>query len=315
MAYPIEAFVDPNLSSRDAFLTGNWSDLLSDLGCMGPMWTLTSSTGIELDYRTDLTGIRVRQNMGLLSRPGHGLRLMLSRLHSIRAAADNPGPDNPSQISIEDKNRYPLLTLRPDSRDQCFLFRTLLRVHTDAGRKHRSAHESLVNLAPSANAGNQGTTALERLSRGICDGIDTRDVIELSGRTAFDPFQLRDRGRAVAVDPDLIACALEYLVDQVIPLRVVTGNDGIVQRLNVAFFAHSFAGAQQRLGGEGVSLRIDTRALYTAWVFHRAVSPSPPRELRLYDSDASAMAFIGVQPLPDGTEPPVWRTVMNALLA
>jgi len=278
------------------------------------MWTLTSAPGIELDYRADLTGMRVRDHMGLLSRHGHALRLMLNRCHWLRPTADNPGTADPEQVSIKDRSGCPLLTLRPDSRDQGFLFRALLRVHTGAAREQRSTPESLLNRAPRAMRRTQGTTALDTPSGGISDGIDGRDVIELSGRTAFDPCELRDRGRAVAVDPNLVPCALEYLVDQVVPLRLITGNQGVVQRLDAALYSHRFEGYWQRLGGKGISLRLDTRALSTAWVFQRAASPSLLRELRLYDADGRAMAILGVQPTPQGTEPPVWRTVINALL-
>lgn len=304
---------DSNPSSREICLAGNWSELLSDLGCMGPMWTLTSTPGMELDYRADLTGIGVRDYMGLLSRQGHALRLMLNRCYLIRAITDDTVPNDIVQVSIEDRNRYSLLTLRPDSRGQSFLFRTVLRVHKGAAGEQRSAPESLFNL-PKGTGGIQSMANLERRSCGICDGIDSSDVTELSGRTAFDPFELRNRGWTVAVDPDLIACALEYLVDQVVPLRIVTGNDGVVQRLDAALYSHRREGSWTRLGGEGVALRIDTRALYTAWVFQRAPRPTPLRELRLYNSDGRAMAIIGAQPTPEGAEPPVWRTVMNALV-
>jgi hypothetical protein len=37
-------------------------------------------------------------------------------------------------------------------------------------------------------------------------------------------------------------------------------------------------------------------------------------ELRLYDADGRAMAILGVRPTPQRTEPPVWRTVINALM-
>lgn len=129
MTYPVETLVHPNPSPRDVCRSGHWPEFLADLGCVGPMWALTEARGVELAQRTDFAGIQVHADMGLLSRPWHALRLLLDRCHSIRAIADAP-----RQVSIEDENRYPLLILRPDSPDQDFLFRALLRVHTDIGR-------------------------------------------------------------------------------------------------------------------------------------------------------------------------------------
>jgi len=286
---------------------GCWSALLTDLGCLEPLWLRTAVTGVELTHRTHLAGMRTVAGTGRLSCPRHALRLVLDRCRSLRA-----DPENPEQVSIENQAQEPLLTFLPDSADQGFLLRVLLAVHNDLGDDAPPASD----LACSGGVGTdaRGHEAIDSIEARILDGIDDRDVSELSGRLAFRPCQLRDRGAAVAVEPDLIGCALETLVDQVVPLRVISGNDGVTQRLDAAFYAYARQGSWLQLSGEGVRLRIGTQALHTAWVFQRGERLALSRELRLYDANGRALVIMGAAPTPDGREPAVWRAVMDALL-
>jgi putative hemin transport protein len=105
---------------------------------------------------------------------------------------------------------------------------------------------------------------------------------------------------------------LAALVDQVVPMRVVLGNDAAVLRLDFAPYLARLDSGWQTLRSDQGELRLDTRALDSAWIYRPA--DRSVRQLRLYDRDGRALAVIAAAPTPDGAEPTVWRTLINALL-
>lgn len=108
---------------------------------------------------------------------------------------------------------------------------------------------------------------------------------------------------------------LTAAADQVLPLRAIAGNDGLVQRVEFAPYTTRIDAGWQTIRGDAVQVQIETGALDTAWVCGVAGAAVPRRELRLYDAEGRAIAIIGAVPAPDGRDPDIWRTRMNALLS
>jgi putative heme degradation protein len=128
------------------------------------------------------------------------------------------------------------------------------------------------------------------------------------------PRRLRDQGSAIGVDPDLVPCALEALADHALPIRILTGNDACVRRVDGAPFAARRGPGWQHLRGDDLTLSLDTTLLDSAWVFQPGDDPAAARELRIYDVDGRAIMVLRTLPTTAVSEHPVWTTLMNALL-
>jgi putative heme degradation protein len=148
----------------------------------------------------------------------------------------------------------------------------------------------------------------------LADDIALVDHAELSGQLALHPRRLRDRGHAAGVDPDLVPCALDTLAEQVVPIRIVVGNEAVVRRVDAAFFASRRGLDWQYLRADHVTLRLDTRAVDSAWVFQPSDLPAAPRQLRLYDRDGLAIAVLSPAPRDGHGEHHMWTTLIDALL-
>jgi hypothetical protein len=137
--------------------------------------------------------------------------------------------------------------------------------------------------------------ALEQKSERL--GLGFRDLAELSGRLSLNPVPWRQaaaRGdeTAIAVDPSLVPCALETLVDQVHPLALSSGSNGWVSRSIQQFYGHAYVDGQLSLRGDHARLQLDVRAIDSAWVVGERAGEIDRRSLRLYDEEGRAMAII-----------------------
>lgn len=288
-------------------LTGHWSEILSDLACLGPLWAETATHAVGLGHRIEPAALRERDGVGVLSSRDHALRLMLDRCHALHVRRDDH-----LAVHIEDASGVSLLMLRPDKDAAAFPLRLLLAANGGVGRRIVPVPAGASGAGGLVDARDHGVVLLQRRSNGIDDGMALIDVAEVTGLLALDPARLRSRGSAVAVEPDLVPCGLEALADQMVTLWLVTGGDGVARRVDLTPFGHRQVDAWQHLYGDGMRLRINTRALDSAWVCRPA--GEGPRELRLYDAQGRGIAVVGCRPGRPGTEHPVWRAVMNALV-
>ena len=298
--------------------SGFWPELLSDLSCLGDAWVETESPALTLAHRAGLAGLRVQHDIAHLQGKDFALRLLLEGCDALSPMLPPCGAvaSPVESLFIEDAQRRPLLTLHlaPQEDPSRFLLRTLLRTYGIGTRRLRPApHRPLSLRGPQAAAGH-AAAILEQRCAGLDDGIELMDQAELSGLLALQPRRLRDHGSAIGVDPDLVPCALEALADHAVPIRIVTGNDACVRRVDGAPFAARRGRGWQYLRGDDLTLRLDTTLLDSAWVFQPGDDATAPRELRLYDVDGRAIMVLRSLPSLSGAEHAVWTTLMNALL-
>jgi putative hemin transport protein len=297
---------------------------LSDLVCLDELVIETAGPALGVSHHASLAGLRCRNDQGVLDGAGLRLRLLLERVAAVVPyTAGQDSDDNPAaSIALEDRNRLPLVVLRPPDSHQAagFLIRTLMRAHGISG-------PGISPIAPAHAAGrpppgdiagdNDARLALDlaREVAGDGSGLDPLDAAEIAGPLSLHPQRLRARGEAVGVDPDLVASAIETLADNVQPLTLVFGNAGVVGRLDFSPFAARQGPGWQYVRGDRTSLRLDTRAIDSAWVFRRHDDPGRRRQLRVYDDSGRPIFMLSAKPTADGTDPAVWRALMNALLA
>jgi hypothetical protein len=289
--------------------SGHWEELLWDLACLGEVWLELAAGSVVTSRRTALATPRVRDGIGHLCDGGMALRLLLDGLRGVQGAKDGVWT-----LTLSDLHGQDIATLRGDRQDgnADLLWRTLLAAHGGIGRSVEPAPAAApVRTLPFGDARDGRVRDLERRTAGLDDGIGFLDFAELAGLISLHPKRLRDRGRLVNVDPDLVPCVLSAVVDHLAPLQLTVGNGAVVQRLTLSPFAARLDAGTQYLFSERTRVRIDFRAVDSAWVFQPEGLST--RELRLYDDDGRAMAVIGTPEDPDGREPAVWRTLINAL--
>lgn len=308
--------------------SGHWAELLSDLTCLDDLIIETSGPAMTLSHRASLAGLSFRQDHGLLDGADFRLRLLLGRFAAILpdAPEQRGGDTAPAAIALEDRARQSLMVLRTpaDAPATRFLMRTLMRAHGIAGpgilpmtpaQRARGGPFSDALADSIDDAFGQRVLDLARDVAADGSGLDPLDAAEIAGPLSLHPQRLRARGDAVGVGPDLVACALETLADNLVPLRIVCGNAGVVRCVDFSPFAARQAPGWQYIRGHGVSLRLDTRAIDSAWIFTRGDDPDKRRQLRVYDDSGQPVMMLSAQPDADGKDPAIWRALINALLS
>lgn len=286
---------------------GHWPDLLADLALLGRVWIETEQPGVRSAQRRPLNGLRVHGVLGYLDTPGYQVRLLLDQCHALYGVNDEQG------LTIEDRSEQPLVSVQLEAGAHPLPLRLLLC--------SLGAYGQRVTPAPHRYEGPRIAAlehhAIHRLQRDCqalepepgCPGLGFRDVAELSGRLSLNPRPARpvaahadddgdgDEG-AIAVDPALVPCVLETLVDQVHPLVLISGSGGWVSRSIQQFYAHAYLDGQLSLRGDEARLELDVRAIDSAWVVGGHAGEHDGRSLRLYDEDGRAMAVIASAAAP-----------------
>ncbi|NKN31907.1 hypothetical protein [Marichromatium bheemlicum] len=269
-----------------------WQALLWDLGCLDRVWIETETLGIRLAQQALLQGIRIRDHYAWLRGRGFALHGFLTHWHGLHA--------RPRGLQIEDAAGATLLglSLRHEASD--FALRALLHAHADERRRD------------TPNRRRRDPPPRPAAWHGPEDPATRHDLAEVCGWLRLHPPRLRDHGRLTLVDHELVGCLFEALADQGRALRLLTGTRGAAQCFSGVFHSHHRrAGPWLQLIGDGARLRLDTGAIDSAWVFQP--HGASRRQLRLYDDSGRALALIEDQPALDGSEDPIWRTLINAL--
>lgn len=303
---------------------GHWPELLADLSLLGRVWVETEQPGIRVAQRRQLSGLRVQGMLGYLETPKDQLRVLLDQCHALTPRDDEQG------LVIEDANQQPLVSLQLEVGAHPLPLRLLLSSLGANGRRvvpapplqdtpwiaaleqhaiHRLQRDcQALEPEPEQELGDPGSgtsglrfagsalTASEIPRLGL-PRLGFRDLAELSGRLSLDPVPWRRaaaRGdeRAIAVDPSLVPCALETLVDQVHPLALSSGSSGWISRSIQQFYGHAYVDGQLSLRGDEARLELDVRAIDSAWVVGERTGEVDRRSLRLYDEEGRAMAII-----------------------
>lgn len=328
---------------------GDWRALLADLALLGRVWVETHQRGVRVAFRHRLCGLRIQGSLGYLDTRGQQIRILLERCSALNAIDEAPGQG----LVIWDRDARPLVSIRSEAGAHPWPLRLLLATWGAGGHRSKPASAG-PDAAPMARIEQHAVGRLQRDARALeragrdPDGepggqlaLGFRDLAELSGHVSWRPWP-RARAttdnvdRAIAIDPSLVPCALETLVDQVHPLVLTTGSHGWVSRSIQSFYAHADVDGQLRLRGDEARLELDRQAIASAWVVGEHTPGVDRRSLRLYDPDGRAMAVIAsaVHPGADraltdtgkagaaGTAPPrhlrrreaqLWTTLMNAL--
>ncbi len=316
---------------------GHWPELLADLALLGRVWIETEQPGVRSAQRRPLSGLRVHGMLGYLDTPEYQVRLLLDQCHALRSVNDEQG------LAIEDRSEQPLVSIRLEAGAQPLPLRLLLCSLGAYGQRvapapHRYEGPRIAAFEHHAVRRLQCDCQALEPEPG-CLGLGFRDVAELSGRLSLNPWPARqatesadDHGneRAVAVDPALVTCVLETLVDQVHPLVVIGGSNGWISRSIQQFYAHVYLDGQLSLRGDEARIDLDVRAIDSAWVVGERAGGVDPRSLRLYDENGRAMAVLASAAAPRdfaggmetglATNPRfcrgdarLWTTLMNAL--
>lgn len=303
---------------------GHWPELLADLALLGRVWVETEQPGLRIAQRQRLGGLRVQGMLGYLDRPEYQLRVLLDQCHALASQDDEQG------LVIEDATQQPLVSVQLETGTHPLPLRLLLSSLGANGRRVVPAPQQqeerqmaaleqhaiyrlqrdcqalepeLETEGPESGSIEPGLTRSELTGSEVPrsgsgrPGLGFRDLAELSGRLSLNPVPWRQaaaRGDepAIAVDPSLVPCALETLVDQVHPLALSSGSNGWVSRSIQQFYGHAYVDGQLSLRGDHARLELDVRAIDSAWVVGERTGEIDRRSLRLYDEEGRAMAII-----------------------
>lgn len=312
----------PMQPSEQVRYLGHWPELLADLALLGRVWVETEQPGLRMAQRQRLSGLRVQGMLGYLNTREYQLRVLLDQCHALVSQDEEQG------LVIEDATQQSLVRVQLEAGTHPMPLRLLLSSLGANGRRvvpapppqderqiaaleqhaiHRLQRDCQA-LEPEREPGAPGSgtselrfagsalTASEIPRLGL-PGLGFRDLAELSGRLSLNPVPWRQaaaRGdeRAIAVDPSLVPCALETLVDQVHPLALSSGSNGWVSRSIQQFYGHAYFDGLLSLRGDQARFELDVRAIDSAWVVGERAGEIDRRSLRLYDEEGRAMAII-----------------------
>jgi putative heme degradation protein len=287
-----------------------WAGFLRELADAGPIRIGTSLPGVTLEHHGSWPGASIKGSFGIASGRRFRLRMLLGRWSRI----DTSGPDaaddgRQRQLSILDMQGIALLDLGFGEDRQGSASETLTR------RLAASRATSWSESAPRIGGDTEGFNSdrLRGLTAELGDSVDLIDLAEATGQLRLSPSRLRERGRANAVDAELVPCFLEALAEQALPIRIATGTAGVAHSLDCAFFCHRRDGAWQTLQSDSARLRIDTSEIDSAWISRLSHGANEQTLLRLYDARGRSLATIGSVPGFVVGENPIWRTLVNAL--
>jgi putative heme degradation protein len=311
--------------------TGHWAEVLWDLGCLGPVRIESGTEQVRLAQFGALPAIRVGDGVAVARDRRLMLGLFLDRLHALRAepaaasAVAHPDFGPPRGLRLEDDCGAPLLTLTLAKGSANFGLRTLLGTYgVNHGPALPAAADDLAEPREHLRSGARAPHPVEvrqvrwqALARPTNPAAPTfADIAELCGWLRLDDARLRGRGRAIAIDPAVVPYFLEALTEQTVPVRVTTGNAGVVHGLTDVFHSMRRVQGRLRLLGDDTRFELAADAIDSAWVLIQDEDPGagPRRQLRLYDEDGQALALLDAVPTRAGQESPLWRVLVNALL-
>lgn len=275
---------------------GHWPELLADLAILGLVWIETEQSGVRLALRHRLSGFQVQGMLGYLDTPEYQVRVLLDECCALHAHEDELG------LAIGASGAQPVVTIQIEAGSHPLPLRLLLSSLGAHGRRVVPAPHQEHDSPRIAALEHHAVGRLQRDCRALEPergraGLGFQDVAEISGLRTLHPnptTQVEASGEdsAIAVDPSLVPCALETLVDQVHRLALTTGSHGWVSRSVQQFYAHAYVDGQLRLRGDEARLELDVRAIDSAWVVGEQGLGVDQRALRLYDEDGRAMAVI-----------------------
>lgn len=283
--------------------------LLADLGCLGPLWmevgnpALTLTFPVSLPVQVDRTG-----SASVSLACGGSLQLLLVQWGGIRGDAGGCG------LTIEDAQGKSMMRFVADPSAAAgfsFAYSVFLKTYGGLPRIRLNLAKP-VRPKPLQDAAEH--PVWERLAqvRGGCTPVlNAADVAELTGLLGLEPRRLRAMGRATAIDPALIAGLMDICVDQQLPIWCMLGNGGLLVRRKLGVQSVQMRRERRWLCGADLALNCETEGIDSAWV----LESEGRRQIRLYDSEGRALGILEPELQPDGGETPLWRRLIDALIA
>jgi hypothetical protein len=310
---------------------GAWPELLSDLAVLPPVWVETAGAGVRVAQRTALGGLRVHGQVGYLDATSRQIRVLLDGCHAIRALDADLG------LALEDMRGRVIATMQLDAAWHPFSLRVLVSTLGASAGNAVQIHRPRAGRSLLASVERHPVTVLQRDLDALRPDLGFLDVAEISGRLSMQPARVREAAArrgvdVIAVDPVMVTCALEALVDQVHTLALTTGSDAWVTRSIAQLYGHKREGGRLFLRGDDIRMELEVDAIDSAWVIDARDNGVRTRMLRLYDADGRAIALIedaehavacrpathaerSTEPLASAKETKLWATLMNALVS
>ncbi len=285
-----------------------WAEFLRDLAGIGQIRIGTSRPAVTLEHDANWPGSRLKEAVGIASGRLFRLRMMLERWSHIDLSRTDAG--RLRHLAILDVQGAALLDLGFGEGPQGIALDALIQRHGTC--LTASWSESAIKRTVDAR-GFDGDALCGQVAE-LGDSLDAVDVAEATGQLQLCPARLRERGRATAVDAELVPCFLEALAEQALPIRIATGNAGVAHSLDSTFFCYRREGAWQALRGDSSRFRIDASKIESAWVLTVSEAGREHASLRLYDARGRSLATLGSAPGFVAEENQIWRTLVNALL-
>lgn len=149
--------------------------------------------------------------------------------------------------------------------------------------------------------------ALERL--------ETNAGLRLEGtlyENWYDAERLRYPGKPV--DASLLAPLLETLVDQICPLNILVGNQGLIQQHESTFVGYRQQGESVQLRSSIAEFSLDLGKVIGARVKNPGEEGRTPAGIRLYDELCRCVAVVRLSDGAGQNDRDLWQTLVNAIL-
>jgi len=128
----------------------------------------------------------------------------------------------------------------------------------------------------------------------------------------YDTERLRYPGKPV--DASLMAPFLETLVDQICPLNILLGNQGLIQQHESTFVAYRQQGESVQLRSSTAEFTLDLGKVIGARVINLREEGRTPPGIRLYDELCRCVAVVSLSDGAGHNDRDLWQTLVNAIL-
>lgn len=117
----------------------------------------------------------------------------------------------------------------------------------------------------------------------------------------------------MAVDPSLVAPFLETMVDQVCPLRVILGNQGVIQRHDNSYFDIHQSHDRLKLLSSTATFSLDIGGIANARVVRPAGEGAGASRIHLYGEDGRCVVTLGLASEVNSGNRDLWQSMIRAL--
>lgn len=274
-------------------LAPDWQRILRDISTCGTIHSRIDNGSVSLQTVFEPASARIDDRAACLAGPGIALAGLTEHWAHAGISRSCRG-GRLDRLDILDHHGVHLLrvSLTEDSAWQRF---NPLLTRQWAGRWHPAS-------LPDAGQLPRRLSQLQRVA-----APDTAAPLQQSWYDAVHPAR-----PGCAIDTSLLPPFLETLGDQVLPLEVLAGNRGLLQRQVTALYDFRQAGPVLRLRNRSSQIEIDSDRVCAAYIVD-PVQPAGDRWLHLYDHQQHCVAAFGIAADADPADRQLWQTLLRAL--